>query len=330
VDYISESKALDREILGAIHAWHYRGVELEHTSSFQQRISVVWPKAEVLSYTNVPPEDVRSSDRQFLQIFTVKTSSQDDHKEILNDRMPPNIKKFILHNDVETFTYSKPFRKDKDKKPENEFEGMWIKNTHFQTNDMFPTIRRRSEVVRMWESETNPLENAINILQTKNEELDALIAKYSAQNASQIQLSPFTGALNGVIDAAVSGGVAVFQRTFLTKEYEKENPNSGEMLEKLKQKISEHVEIMGEGLVVHARLCSDDMLGLQQQLEIKLKELQQTTNKDQPPPSPPARPAKKAPPTPGGPKPPLKAPLKKEGKVKGSFYKKMIKKDGSM
>ncbi len=29
MDYISESKALDREILGAIHAWHYRGVELE-------------------------------------------------------------------------------------------------------------------------------------------------------------------------------------------------------------------------------------------------------------------------------------------------------------
>jgi hypothetical protein len=43
-------------------------------------------------------------------------------EKVVNERMPPSIKKFLLGNDVKVFVYSKPFRKDKQKNKENEFE----------------------------------------------------------------------------------------------------------------------------------------------------------------------------------------------------------------
>lgn len=55
----------------------------------------------------------------------------------------------------------------------------------------------------------SPLENAIEVLENKNQQLRTLISQ--CQTRQMQNINPLTMCLNGVIDAAVNGGVARYQ-----------------------------------------------------------------------------------------------------------------------
>lgn len=58
--------------------------------------------------------------------------------------------------------------------------------------------------------EVSPLENALSVVENKNQELRTLIGQYQhKQLHSNVNLLSMT--LNGVVDAAVNGGVARYQ-----------------------------------------------------------------------------------------------------------------------
>lgn len=58
--------------------------------------------------------------------------------------------------------------------------------------------------------EVSPLENAVAVVENKNQELRTLISQYQhKQLHGNINLLSMT--LNGVIDAAVNGGIARYQ-----------------------------------------------------------------------------------------------------------------------
>lgn len=62
--------------------------------------------------------------------------------------------------------------------------------------------------------EVSPLENATSVVENKNQELRTLISQYQhKQLHGNINLLSMT--LNGVIDAAVNGGIARYQEVFL-------------------------------------------------------------------------------------------------------------------
>lgn len=67
--------------------------------------------------------------------------------------------------------------------------------------------------------EVSPLENAIEVMENKNLQLRTLIAQCQARQGQSV--SPLTMCLNGVIDAAVNGGLARYQevRASGTQEY---------------------------------------------------------------------------------------------------------------
>lgn len=79
--------------------------------------------------------------------------------------------------------------------------------------------------------------------------------------------------LNGVIDAAVAGGVAMYQKAFLIPAYASAHPEDAQLITKLKANILYQVDILEKGLSIHASVCSADMAGLQEQLEIKYEQL---------------------------------------------------------
>ena len=58
--------------------------------------------------------------------------------------------------------------------------------------------------------EISPLENAIHTVESKNKEIYGLINKYKEN--TNISISPLSMALNGVIDAAVMGGISNYQK----------------------------------------------------------------------------------------------------------------------
>ena len=60
-------------------------------------------------------------------------------------------------------------------------------------------------------------------------------------------LKPISMILQGVIDAAVGGGVAMYQKAFLTSEFASSNPDAAPLILQLKQKIALQVEILDRG-----------------------------------------------------------------------------------
>lgn len=61
--------------------------------------------------------------------------------------------------------------------------------------------------------EMTPLENAIEVLENKNQQLKTLISQ--CQTRQMQNINPLTMCLNGVIDAAVNGGVSRYQEVRL-------------------------------------------------------------------------------------------------------------------
>ena len=59
--------------------------------------------------------------------------------------------------------------------------------------------------------EVSPLENAISVVENKNQELRTLISQYQQQQQLHANINPLSMTLNGVIDAAVNGGIARYQ-----------------------------------------------------------------------------------------------------------------------
>lgn len=187
------------------------------------------------------------------------------------------------------FQFQKPFRVRADK-TNNEYLDLWIKRYVITTADAFPTTRRRSQVVSIQEVVLNPVEAAISGLQDKNSALRDLIER-AAAGPDRCAEQSFTQALQGVVDAAVSGGVANY-KPFFTGEFRTSHPeiaadlesttatiaaasnNAGEggfggaqqskahLIEVLRCTLVEQLRIVARGIRVHATKCSAEMLPL--------------------------------------------------------------------
>ncbi len=72
---------------------------------------------------------------------------------------------------------------------------------------------------------------------------------YNRHGSSRdLNINPFTMVLNGVIDAAVAGGVAMYQKAFLTPAYASANPGDMPLINKLKNNILYQVDILEKGI----------------------------------------------------------------------------------
>lgn len=63
--------------------------------------------------------------------------------------------------------------------------------------------------------EVSPLENAIEVIENKNLQLRTLITQ--CQSRQMQNINPLTMCLNGVIDAAVNGGLARYQEVWMDR-----------------------------------------------------------------------------------------------------------------
>ncbi|MEE6479058.1 hypothetical protein FKM82_012113 [Ascaphus truei] len=122
----------------------YRGKEYERQEDFNLRLLTQFPNTEKLSSTSSPGEEIRSSAKQYVQCFTVKPlmSLPSLYKEKL---VPEQILSYYRYNEVQSFSYSRPFRRG-EKDPDNEFATMWIERTTFSTAYKLPGILKWFEV----------------------------------------------------------------------------------------------------------------------------------------------------------------------------------------
>ncbi|XP_061582994.1 dedicator of cytokinesis protein 3-like isoform X7 [Cololabis saira] len=240
-----------------------RGHDYERLEAFQQRMLGEFPQAIAMQHPNQPDEAILQCDAQYLQIYAV-TAVPDSVTVLQMDRVPDRIKSFYRVNNVRRFRYDRPFHKGpKDK--ENEFKSLWIERTTLTLTHPLPGISRWFEVDRRELVEVSPLENATSVVENKNQELRTLISQYQhKQLHGNINLLSMT--LNGVIDAAVNGGIARYQEAFFDKEYITSHPEDTEKITQLKDLMQEQVHILGVGLAVHEKLVHPEMRPLHKKL----------------------------------------------------------------
>ncbi|KAM6928259.1 dedicator of cytokinesis protein 3 isoform 11-T11 [Xenentodon cancila] len=240
-----------------------RGHDYERLEAFQQRMLGEFPQAIAMQHPNQPDEAILQCDAQYLQIYAV-TPVPDSVSVLQMDRVPDRIKSFYRVNNVRRFRYDRPFHKGpKDK--ENEFKSLWIERTTLTLTHPLPGISRWFEVEKRELVEVSPLENATSVVENKNQELRTLISQYQhKQLHGNINLLSMT--LNGVIDAAVNGGIARYQEAFFDKEYITSHPEDTEKITQLKDLMQEQVHILGVGLAVHEKLVHPEMRPLHKKL----------------------------------------------------------------
>jgi len=92
--------------------------------------------------------------------------------------------------------------------------------------------------------EVSPLENAIYVVENKTQELRTLISQYQHRQHHG-NINPLSMCLNGVIDAAVNGGIARYQEAFFDKDYISGHPEDTERITHLKDLMQEQVRLGG-------------------------------------------------------------------------------------
>ncbi|PRP85542.1 hypothetical protein PROFUN_06774 [Planoprotostelium fungivorum] len=238
----------------------YVGEEAERLADFSERMLSQFPGAELLKSTDQPSEGGRG---KRLLIVSVNPSTEDEARgqtpAYMDEKYPPNMKKYFRHNDA----VRKP--KVPGVKSDNEFEDLWLNNTYYITKIKLPSYQRRSEIIRKVEVWVSPIENALSSVSGKNREIEEMVSEH--ERDPQRDLRPFTMTLNGVIDAAVNGGVAKYQDAFLTPSYLSENPKNERLVDDLRWELVRQMSILTTGVKVHGARCGEDMRGLQEKLE---------------------------------------------------------------
>ncbi|KAI1882231.1 hypothetical protein AGOR_G00248560 [Albula goreensis] len=239
-----------------------RGHDYERLEAFQQRMLNEFPHAIAMQHVNQPDETISQAEAQYLQIYAV-TPIPESQDVLQRDGVPDNIKSFYKVNHIWKFRYDRPFHKGtKDK--ENEFKSLWVERTTLTLVQSLPGISRWFEVEKRDLVEMSPLENAIEVMENKNQQLRTLISQCQARQMNNI--NPLTMCLNGVIDAAVNGGLTRYQEAFFTKDYIASHPEDGEKIGRLRELMFEQAHILEYGLAVHDKFVPQDMRPLHKKL----------------------------------------------------------------
>ncbi|XP_044152045.1 dedicator of cytokinesis protein 1 [Bufo gargarizans] len=253
----------------------YRGKEYERREDFETRLLTQFPNAEKMKTTSPPGDDLKNSSGQYIQCFTVKPLLELPPK-FKNKPVSEQILSFYRINEVVRFQYSRPIRKG-EKDPENEFANMWIERTTYATAYKLPGILRWFEVKSVNTVEISPLENAIETMQLTNEKINNMVQQH--MNDPNMPINPLSLLLNGIVDPAVMGGFANYEKAFFTEKYMQEHPEDLDNIEKVKDLIAWQVPFLAEGIRIHGEKVTEALRPFHERMEACFKQLKEKIEK---------------------------------------------------
>ncbi|XP_036078774.1 dedicator of cytokinesis protein 1 isoform X3 [Rousettus aegyptiacus] len=252
----------------------YRGKEYERREDFEARLLTQFPNAEKMKTTSPPGDDIRNSPGQHIQCFTVKPKL--DLPPKFHRPVSEQIVSFYRVNEVQRFEYSRPIRKG-EKNPDNEFANMWIERAVYTTAYKLPGILRWFEVKSVFMVEISPLENAIETMQLTNDKLDSMVQQHL--DDPSLPINPLSMLLNGIVDPAVMGGFANYEKAFFTERYLQEHPEAHEKIEKLKDLIAWQIPFLAEGIRIHGERVTEALRPFHERMEACFKQLKDKVEK---------------------------------------------------
>ncbi|XP_061643354.1 dedicator of cytokinesis protein 2-like isoform X5 [Phyllopteryx taeniolatus] len=254
----------------------HRGKEYERREDFQNQLMGQFPSAVRLNTTTEPGDDICNSSLQYIQCFTVRPVLEIPPR-LKNKPVPDQIINFYKSNYVQRFHYSRPVRKGP-LDPSNEFASMWIERTTFTTVYKLPGILRWFEATDVKHTTLSPLENAIETMEFTNEKILAMINQYQADWS--LPINPLSMLLNGIVDPAVMGGFAKYEKAFFTEEYTQQHPDDQEKLLRLQDLIAWQIPLLGGGISLHGKRVSDALRPFHERMEECFKQLKKKVEKE--------------------------------------------------
>uniref|UniRef100_A0A8D2N0H5 Dedicator of cytokinesis 1 n=1 Tax=Zonotrichia albicollis TaxID=44394 RepID=A0A8D2N0H5_ZONAL len=249
----------------------YRGKEYERREDFEARLLTQFPNAEKMKTTSPPGDDIKTSSGQYIQCFTVKPKL--DLPSKFHRPVSEQIVSFYRVNEVQRFEYSRPVRKG-EKNPDNEFANMWIERTIYVTAYKLPGILRWFEVKSV---EISPLENAIETMQLTNDKINNMVQQHLSD--PNLPINPLSMLLNGIVDPAVMGGFANYEKAFFTEKYTHEHPEDHDKIEKLKDLIAWQIPFLAEGIRIHGEKVTEALRPFHERMEACFRQLKDKVEK---------------------------------------------------
>lgn len=123
-----------------------------------------------------------------------------------------------------------------------EEEEIWIEKTYYTTEEAFPTVLKRSEVIDTASVDISPLENALTEVTQRTKKLGGLERKYSTaiKTGQTISTNALAMTLNEAVEPA-DEGIPHYRNVFFVPDYIERHPEWSEGVQKLREAIDDQV-----------------------------------------------------------------------------------------
>ncbi|KAG9123502.1 hypothetical protein FRC07_014863 [Ceratobasidium sp. 392] len=168
----------------------YKGYEWEKFGAFCERMLNKHPEATLLRTTSEPPDDVRHGSAQYIQCIAVTPEPDRTLPVFTNPDVPVTIRTYYEHSSLNQFSFVRRFVPEGHNGRSNDARDIWTEKTVLTTEEMFPTVLRRSCVMDVTVTQYSPVENALQDVRAKTSELAALAHRYTGLAKSGAALCP--------------------------------------------------------------------------------------------------------------------------------------------
>lgn len=250
--------------------WIVQGGDWEKISSFSERMQLLYPTAQLVNANTMPSFETMDKG-QYLQVTALVPIPDRTNPVFTTPAVAPRIRLYHEHYDVNQFSYQIIKRNTLANRHEavdttpDSVADIWTERRILYSEATFPNIARKANVVNYATVRSSPIENAIQAIKTKNDELLELERKYeplSFEEKEDVNVNSLSLALTSVIDSPLNGGVHKYKTAFLSEAYlvqNEGNKEETELIEELKGAIEHQVVIVRRCLEIHRVLVSTEM-----------------------------------------------------------------------
>lgn len=223
----------------------FEGNAWEKLESIHERLHKTYPGATIVSN-----ESQAKQEGQYLFVSTVEPDPEGkiEHKQG-RSRPTPGAKEYKFRQNLKRFSYARPL-------PGNTSPlDLWVEKTTYETYQSFPTIVKRSEVKNISIIKLSPLENALEVLQSKTGDLIDLETTLNAtkKGDQSSSVSRLDLVLSGAVDSPINGGIQLY-RAFLEDENLRAEPKSAPLVTALEDAFLNYAQAIQRCLAIHGRV----------------------------------------------------------------------------
>jgi dedicator of cytokinesis protein 3 len=249
--------------------WIVQGADWEKLTSFSERMQLLYPTAQLVNANTIPSFEAMDKG-QYLQISALVPIPDGTGPIFTTVGVSPRIRHYHEHHSVKQFSYQIINRKASAKGQDNsgnsdDIGEIWTERRILFSESPFPNIARKANIVNYSTIRSSPIENAIQAIKTKNDELLALERRFeplSYEEKGEVNVNSLSLALTSVIDSPLNGGIHKYKEAFLKEAYmaqHKSNKEELEFIQRLKSAIEDQVTIVRRCLEIHEILVSKEM-----------------------------------------------------------------------